>query len=1018
MTVINTNVGALTARTYAVKATANTETAMERLSSGLRINSAADDAAGLAVANKMEAQLRGMNMAIRNSQDGISLVQTAESAMGEINNMAIRMRELAVQMNNGVYTDADRANAQLEVTALLAEIDKIAGNAAFNEVKILDGTYSQDIRAGNTNPEIINVSIDRMNTDSLGGANLAGTSSVATGNNSTDINSGARTSVNITEATSVTIKQDQLGSALQTFATSYSNDGAYSLGTNAPAGWAIDSAGQITKSNVTYDTTNSANNVVNLEVTYTGKASPGAATQTFKDTITINIQDNTSSAVVKSASSTLSTSESANVSFRAVDSNQAIIATDGQLSEKMQEFVSADSYGGSWSLAGTDNGDFTIGSTGVVTASLNFEQAADANTDNTYEFDVIYTSSTGDKFTESVTLNVTNGGEETHTMNSDSNIDTLLAAGLGKGSKMTVTVDGQTVVGSITATGAVTGTDIANALNSANTALTTSARGAFEAAGNNITFKYADSVGNFTGTDMTDITFDISTDRATTEAAITTGGSVRAAVDGVQQQTTLSGISGILNSGADGDSFSISVTGASATITTATLSGVTPSNNYSVADLAAALNTANAALASGGGTAAGVTFAAVNDDLVITANATGVSSFTASNFQWTDSSASTTTTVGSLLVTRAGVNEVAEQLTIDSTAGGGVVNTTDFVNGDDVFITIDGVEYGGTMTGNGEAGVIAALNSDTTFTALYTLGVGGANDFTLTANTGGLAGAFEATDLRTVSATQRFLSGNTAANGTLDASVDGATSNAYAGATHSAARVGTYTAATAVLNGNFGSQTATETSSAKNTVTVAEAATVKFGTDAMSAAMQNYTMTTGNTGGTYSLSGTDKASFEINSNTGLVENKVNMDFETKASYSFNVVYTDKNGDTFTDEVTLNLTNSPTDDVQHIADVNMSTQGGASSAIGILDSAINQISASQAKLGAIQNRLEHNIDNLSMASMLTETSKGRIIDADFAQETSNLSKQQILAQAATSMLAQANQSKQSVLALLQ
>ncbi len=119
MTVINTNVGALQARTYAVRADSNVTKAMERLSSGLRINSAADDAAGLAVANKMESQIRGMNMAIRNSQDGISLVQTAEAAMGEINNMVIRMRELAVQMNNGVYTDADRSNAQLEVTALL-----------------------------------------------------------------------------------------------------------------------------------------------------------------------------------------------------------------------------------------------------------------------------------------------------------------------------------------------------------------------------------------------------------------------------------------------------------------------------------------------------------------------------------------------------------------------------------------------------------------------------------------------------------------------------------------------------------------------------------------------------------------------------------------------------------------------------------------------------------------------------------------------------------------------------------
>ncbi|MBL6606324.1 MAG: flagellin, partial [Alphaproteobacteria bacterium] len=173
MTVINTNVGALQARTYAVRADGNVTKAMERLSSGLRINSAADDAAGLAVANKMESQIRGMNMAIRNSQDGISLVQTAESAMGEINNMVIRMRELAVQMNNGVYTDTDRANAQLEVTALLAEIDKVATNSAFNQVKILDGTYSQDIRAGNTNPEVINVTIDRMNTDSLGGGRVA-----------------------------------------------------------------------------------------------------------------------------------------------------------------------------------------------------------------------------------------------------------------------------------------------------------------------------------------------------------------------------------------------------------------------------------------------------------------------------------------------------------------------------------------------------------------------------------------------------------------------------------------------------------------------------------------------------------------------------------------------------------------------------------------------------------------------------------------------------------------------------
>jgi flagellin len=152
------------ARTYATKANDKMQTSMERLSSGMRINSAADDAAGLAVANKMQSQLSGIKMAIRNSQDGISLVQTAESGMGEITNMILRMRELAVQMENGIYTAKDRDNAQLEVNALLAEVDKIANNTRFNDVKVLDGSYDQTIRAGNTNAETIRVNVASLKT--------------------------------------------------------------------------------------------------------------------------------------------------------------------------------------------------------------------------------------------------------------------------------------------------------------------------------------------------------------------------------------------------------------------------------------------------------------------------------------------------------------------------------------------------------------------------------------------------------------------------------------------------------------------------------------------------------------------------------------------------------------------------------------------------------------------------------------------------------------------------------------
>ena len=116
MTSINTNVGALKARQVPYRRLKKCRRAMERLSSGLRINSAADDAAGLAVAGKMESQLRGINMSIRNAQDGVGLIQTAEAGLNEIRNMVLRMRELAVQMANGIYEDTpDRDNAQLEV---------------------------------------------------------------------------------------------------------------------------------------------------------------------------------------------------------------------------------------------------------------------------------------------------------------------------------------------------------------------------------------------------------------------------------------------------------------------------------------------------------------------------------------------------------------------------------------------------------------------------------------------------------------------------------------------------------------------------------------------------------------------------------------------------------------------------------------------------------------------------------------------------------------------------------------
>ena len=234
MTMINTNVGALLARTYATLAAERMQTAMERLSSGKRINNAADDAAGLAVANKMQSQLGGIKMAVRNSQDGISVAQTADGALGEISKLIRRMRELAVQMQNGIYTSQDRSNAQMEVRALLAEINKITSNTQYNKVNLLDGTYDQTIRAGNTNAETIRLSIGSAATSETAKiVNFAVEKAI--GHTSTSPSrANTQNELEVFEATTVEVDTSVWST---TFATSFNTD---SLGTFTFSGGAGD----------------------------------------------------------------------------------------------------------------------------------------------------------------------------------------------------------------------------------------------------------------------------------------------------------------------------------------------------------------------------------------------------------------------------------------------------------------------------------------------------------------------------------------------------------------------------------------------------------------------------------------------------------------------------------------------------------------------------------------------------------------------------------------------------------
>ena len=147
MQVVNTNVMSLNAQKSLSRTNGNLATAMERLSSGLRINSAKDDAAGLAISQRMTAQINGMNQAVRNANDGISFAQTAEAALVEVTNALQRVRELAVQSANGTYTTSDRANLDAEAQQLLSEIGRISTQTEFNGATVFNGS-TRSIQVG------------------------------------------------------------------------------------------------------------------------------------------------------------------------------------------------------------------------------------------------------------------------------------------------------------------------------------------------------------------------------------------------------------------------------------------------------------------------------------------------------------------------------------------------------------------------------------------------------------------------------------------------------------------------------------------------------------------------------------------------------------------------------------------------------------------------------------------------------------------------------------------------------
>ena len=181
---VNTNVSAMTAQRYLNSATSDVNQSMERLSSGSKINSAKDDAAGLQISNRLNTQTRGLDVAVRNANDGISMMQTAEGAMKETSNILSRVRDLALQSSNGSNTDADRSAIQQEVTALSDEMNRIAETTSFGGTRLLNGNFgTKSFQVGADSGEAVMLTLNNLRADeaNMGGQSFTAKEGVAAG---------------------------------------------------------------------------------------------------------------------------------------------------------------------------------------------------------------------------------------------------------------------------------------------------------------------------------------------------------------------------------------------------------------------------------------------------------------------------------------------------------------------------------------------------------------------------------------------------------------------------------------------------------------------------------------------------------------------------------------------------------------------------------------------------------------------------------------------------------------------
>jgi flagellin len=1034
MSVINTNISALQAQNSLRSTSLNLSNSMERLSTGTRINSAKDDAAGLAISTRMTANIRGISAAIRNANDGISLTQTAEGSLSQIGDNLQRIRELAVQSSNTGNNASDRAAMNNEAKQLIAEIDRVASNTAFNGIKLLDGTFQNQalqVGAGNDTNDRITISVGSAKSSALGvgssssykattsGVNVGSSALAAGALNINGFTAGAATADGVSSAESNTsgIAVAAAINAISAQTNVTATVGQTSLGGTAATGFktAI-AAGDVQINGVSIGpiaaATTAAGRGGQVAAAVNAVSSQTGVTASFDKTtgaIALNATDGRNITVVASnaggASNVtgLGSGTALSVSGTAVTSGDAIKA-------------------GTVSINGVELGAVAGDGTAVTT---NGESTA-ANVTNGVSI-ATQAITQGKALLAAPVVVITAAGSGTVAQEEEVTFKAMTSG-------QAVTVSGLT----FTASKDISATEVAKAFGNLTVGITAAEAQARQG------FSAENIKGVYTGALTTITTGSYSAGQTTANATRTAVGSGPSALVtagsavgteassvtfsdlAVGESTTLNGLKftatvastgtqvatafGLISSGASASSlssargtyegqfdFGYSTAASSGAVVVATASTASANKTDIVLSTSRVAVTESAvisfsALAAGQATTLnGLTFTSTNAtsaEDVAKAFASIASGTVAADLSSVKGAFSGTFTAGYSTGVSTGASVKATSTTSSSPVTDIAVSTNGAASAETSVITFNDLRAGESATLNGltytSTGASSAKQVAAAFGDITTNGSNIDAASIKPSATGTFSGAF-ATGFSTT------LNGEGVLKATATSTGDKANISISGKALNVAAAVNAVTDKTGV--------SASASANGVNLTSNGRAINLT-GNNAALTGISDLTAAN-TTGGLVATTLTDRSKVQLSSTAA---EGINVSGSTAAALTASGL----------SEATMKATMTAG---AGISSLDLTTAAGSQAALTTLDAAINTITDSRASMGAYQNRLGASISNLESTSSNLSASRSRILDTDYAKETTNLAKAQIISQAATAMLAQANQSGQSVLALL-